>query len=83
MRMCDEASSRIQKTIPLVVPDDGQHQMATKSSEILDLRGLPFDSLPELTGNAEIDGFAPYDPILGFVPNFFADFDVISGSFQN
>ena len=27
-------------------------------------------------------GFAPYDPILGFVPNFFADFDVISRTFQ-
>jgi hypothetical protein len=79
-RMCDEASAQIQKTIPLIVPDE-RPQMESEA-KVSDLQGHPFDGLVAQRENGKLDGFAPYDPILGFVPNFFADFDVISGTFQ-
>jgi hypothetical protein len=73
-RMCDEAAGSIRRIMPRLLPDERPRVEATRA----DLRGLSFDTL----GTQVENGFAPYDPILSFVPNFFADFDVISGTFQ-
>ena len=78
-RMCDEASGSIRKTIPLMAQEERPRIEA--GSAISDLRGLPFDGHVASMESGKLEGFAPYDPILGFVPNFFADFDVISGTF--
>jgi hypothetical protein len=77
--MCEEASSRVQNTIPLIAPKESP-QVEVEPSKV-GLHGGPFDGLGTASAG-KVDGFAPYDPILGFVPNFFADFDVISGTFH-